>query len=142
MNKTTIWIVIILAIALGAYFLLLGVGEREGVGTAEPAQIEQAAPKIPVDGSAEVNVKEISMVSGGLFFNPNNLTLEKGQPVRISIQNSGLHTFTVDELGVDVPLAGVSGVVEFTPTESGVFEYYCAIPGHREGGMFGSVTII
>ncbi len=81
------------------------------------------------------------MVSGNLFFNPNNLTLKKGQPVNITFQNSGTHTFTVDELGVNVPLRGSSGVVEFTPTQSGTFEYYCAVPGHRLGGMSGSLTV-
>lgn len=89
----------------------------------------------------ESSVKEVSMVSGDLFFNPENLTLVKDQSVKITFQNTGSHTFTIDELGVHVVLSGSSATVEFIPTQSGTFEYYCAVPGHREGGMFGSLTV-
>jgi len=92
-------------------------------------------------GAAAPSVGEVSMVSGNLFFNPKTLTLAKNQPVKITFQNTGSHTFTIDELGVNIPLRGNTAVVEFTPTKSGSFEYYCAIPGHREGGMFGSVVV-
>ncbi|MCH8741541.1 cupredoxin domain-containing protein [Patescibacteria group bacterium] len=87
------------------------------------------------------SIKEISMVSGNLFFNPKDLILIKDQPVKIVFSNSGTHTFTIDELGVNVPLQGSSATVEFTPTESGTFKYYCAVPGHREGGMEGSLKV-
>jgi plastocyanin len=87
------------------------------------------------------SVKEISMISGNLFFNPKNLTLKKDQPVKIVLQNTGTHTFTIDELGIDELFQGDNPIIEFTPTKSGVFEYYCAIPGHREGGMVGLLTV-
>jgi len=89
----------------------------------------------------ELPAKEISMVSGSLFFNPENLTLAKDQTVKITFQNTGSHTFTIDEFGVNAVLSGSSATVEFTPTRSGTFQYYCAVPGHREGGMFGSLTV-
>ena len=92
-----------------------------------------------VEKSAQV--REINAVSGNFFFNPNNITLKKNQPVRISFKNSGFHTFTIDELGVNVPLQGSSATVEFTPTKAGTFEYYCAVPGHRERGMLGSLNV-
>jgi len=87
------------------------------------------------------SAREISMTSGNLFFGPRTLTLAKGQPVKINFRNVGVHTFTIDELGVNVTLRGSSGVVEFTPDRSGTFEYYCAVPGHRGGGMFGSLRV-
>jgi len=31
--------------------------------------------------------------------------------------------------------------VEFTPTTSGTFEYYCSVPGHRESGQFGTLKV-
>jgi len=96
-----------------------------------------------VDKAVEItpSVKEISMVSGNLFFTPKDLTLTKDQPVKITFQNTGTHTFTISELGINVSLRGSSAIVEFTPTQSGTFDYYCAVPGHREGGMFGSLKI-
>ncbi len=105
----------------------------------EQSQPEQQQGAQQNDSSS---VKELNMVSGNLFFTPDNLELKKGQPVRITFQNTGIHTFTIDELGVDVPLRGPSAVVDFTPNKEGQFEYYCAIPGHREGGMLGDLTVV
>jgi nitrite reductase (NO-forming) len=81
------------------------------------------------------------MAAGNFFFSPSSMTLVKGQPVKITFQNSGTHTFTIDELGINEPLRGSSATIEFTPTQSGTFEYYCAIPGHKEAGMFGSLEV-
>ncbi len=88
-----------------------------------------------------VAVNEISMFSDNFSFAPNKLILAKDQPVKITIQNTGFHTFTIDELGIDVPLRNGAEIVEFTPTQSGVFEYYCAVPGHRELGQVGLLTV-
>lgn len=37
--------------------------------------------------------------------------------------------------------AGSHGEVEFTPTTPGEYEYYCTVPGHKEAGMVGKITI-
>ncbi|MFQ6066607.1 MAG: cupredoxin domain-containing protein [bacterium] len=84
-----------------------------------------------------VTIREISMSSGNFFFEPKNLVLRKGQPVRIVFQNSGVHTFTIDELGVNENLRGSEITVEFTPNRSGTFEYYC----RYHGGMLGQVKV-
>ena len=95
----------------------------------------------PPPQAEATNVKMVGMSSGNLFFNPANLTLVKGQPVMLMFQNKGTHTFTIDELGVNVPLSGSTPKVEFTPNKAGTFQYYCAITGHREGGMIGSLKV-
>lgn len=151
MNKTITIIVIALVVIIGGYFLLRGgyQGPQEtGTQTPSsqvPAPGSESVPETvvtPSEGESRTpKIKEISMVSGNLFFTPKNLTLKKDQPVKITFQNNGTHTFTIDELGVNEPLRGGSAVVEFTPTQSGAFEYYCAVPGHREGGMFGPLTV-
>ncbi|WRQ72928.1 MAG: cupredoxin domain-containing protein [Methanosarcinales archaeon Met12] len=112
MNKKITIGFIILAIIIGGYLIL----QRETVVPTPPQEI-QTAP-----------VKEIEMASGNFFFNPNSITVKKGESVRISFTNVGIHTFTIDELGVDVPLRGSSPVVEFVPTKTGTFQFYCAIP--------------
>lgn len=93
------------------------------------------------EGAAEQGAKEISMSSSNFSFSPKTLTLKEGQPVKITFANSGTHTFTIDELGVNESLSGGSVTVEFTPSKSGTFEYYCAVPGHKERGMIGSLTV-
>lgn len=159
MNKTTTIIIIALAVIVGGYFLFGGgyqTSQDSGTQTPSlgvPAPGFESVPETVVvpdgegSGSSDENIisgsatREINMVSGNLFFTPKNLTLTKDQPVKITFQNTGTHTFTIDALGVNVALRGSSSVVEFTPTQSGTFEYRCTIPGHRAGGMFGSLSV-
>ncbi len=66
------------------------------------------------------------------------LTAGEGDPME--------HDFTIEELGVEsgTVQAGTDNsevVVTFTVTEAGTYEYFCSIPGHREGGMFGTFTV-
>jgi len=148
--KKVISIIVILIVIISGYILFQGKESQPQpespsnlpAGISAPEEgTSPSSPKEAVSAPPSSGVQEISMESGNLFFSPGKLTLTKGQPVKITFQNSGLHTFTIDELGVNVALTGNSGVVEFVPTKTGVFEYYCAVPGHREGGMLGSLTV-
>lgn len=115
--KQEIIILVVILIIIGGYFLFKG------------------------DNLEEPIAEGIIMESGNLFFNPRALKLTKDESVKITFQNFGTHTFTIDELGVDIPLLGTSETIEFTPNKAGSFEYYCAVPGHREGGMFGLLEV-
>ncbi|MBT2640198.1 plastocyanin/azurin family copper-binding protein [Bacillus sp. ISL-39] len=33
------------------------------------------------------------------------------------------------------------GNISFTPTETGTYEFYCSLPGHRENGMVGIIVV-
>ena len=134
MNKTTLVIVMVFVVIVAGYFLFQRDGYREPQETG-------TEPQVDVRGPAQQSVKEVSMNSGNFFFTPKSLTLSKNQPVKITFQNTGSHTFTSDELGINVPLLGGSPTVEFTPTQAGTLEYYCSVPGHRELGMLGSLKV-
>lgn len=158
MNKIITIIIIALVIITSGYFFFGKNGPQKESATESPTTTtpELGSPSVSEETIIEENeggelldrsvgslsiIREINMISGNLFFNPEDLKLVKGEPVKISFENRGTHTFTIDELGVNVILRGSSGVAEFTPTKSGTFEYYCAVPGHREGGMFGSLLV-
>ena len=52
---------------------------------------------------------------------------------------SGTHA---DDLIVHVAAeAGQSGMVTFTPTEAGEYEFYCTVAGHKASGMFGKLVV-
>jgi len=82
-----------------------------------------------------------TLTSKDFSFSPDVLTVPAGKMADVCIMNSGLHTFTVDELGIHQRLAPGMNTVMFTVSEPGTFEYYCAIPGHRERGMVGTLEV-
>ena len=63
----------------------------------------------------------------------------------ISLPNTGatLHNFAVDALGIDVDMP-VGETVEATiPADAapGEYEFYCNVPGHKQAGMVGTLTV-
>lgn len=106
--------------------------------------------------------------SDDLKFEPSEIRLKVGEPVRLVMENMGaaVHDVTVDEMpmmgggssgvahdmghgtdmgsGYAMHLAVEShrdGMMEFTPTERGNYTYYCSVEGHREAGMRGEMIV-
>ncbi len=77
--------------------------------------------------------------------NPH-LTAQVGDTVRITVINGDpvLHNLNIDEFGVstgDLAAQDQQAVIEFVPDHPGDFVYYCSQPGHRQIGMFGTLTV-
>ena len=52
------------------------------------------------------------------------------------------HSFDIDSLDIHVQLAPNSTTaIAVTPTGPGALEFYCAIPGHRDAGMVGTISV-
>lgn len=49
-----------------------------------------------------------------------------------SHEDAAVHVHTV---------GGEEAAVTFTPTEPGVYEFYCSVPGHRDAGMIGTLIV-
>lgn len=92
-------------------------GDDDPAETTAPAGTATDAPS---EGAITVQAIDFA-------FDKASISGEAGSTVEIDFSNEGLatHTFTVDELEVDLVLsAGESGTVQFTfPDES--FEFYC-----------------
>ncbi len=77
-----------------------------------------------------------------MAFTTIELVADSGQ-VTVVVDNQDLwwHTFTIDELGVNlnVPSSGKRQVT-FT-AKPGIYTFFCAIPGHKDMGMRGTLTI-
>ena len=82
------------------------------------------------------------MEARSFSFTPNTIQAKVGEPVRIDITSVAQHTFTIDELGVNVITPhGQITEVEFTPDKKGTFQFYCSVSGHREAGQIGTITV-
>ena len=78
-------------------------------------------------------------------FSPNEITVNKGDLVRIKITvTKGVHDFKIDEFNVyaDTKELNKEYVVEFTADKAGEFIYYCTKTGHRAAGHWGTLKVV
>jgi uncharacterized cupredoxin-like copper-binding protein len=102
-----------------------------------------AAPAPATSKPQTVTIK----ATDALKFEPALITVKSGTVVRLTLENTGVleHDWMVD--GLDGKTVQVhakpksTAAVEFTPTSPGTYEFYCSIPGHREAGMKGVLTV-
>ena len=114
----------------------------EGGGEESAATpVSQATAEEP-DASAGGEGEVITIVSHDIFFDPAELTVPAGM-VTFDLPNEGSapHNFSIDELQISVDLP--PGVEELVDVELpvGSYEYYCNVPGHKDAGMVGTLTV-
>ncbi len=147
MQNTLIGIVVVL-IALGAgYYYFMGGTEVETMdaemaseGDAMSGDAMQGANAGDVDN----NVVEFAVSGENFMFAPADLTVKKGQTVKITFTSaSGFHDLVIDEFNVRTKQMQDGGVetVEFVADKTGTFEYYCSVGSHRQMGMVGTLTV-
>jgi plastocyanin/mono/diheme cytochrome c family protein len=99
------------------------------------------ATATPTDDGGEADF-EVDMVD--IAFNPTELTIPANTDVTIKLVNSGAanHTFDIDALGIDSGeiTGGQSSTITINAA-AGEYEYYCAVPGHKEAGMVGKLIV-
>lgn len=90
----------------------------------------------------------VDMEMGEMYFEPDEVSGDAGSDVTINFENAGtqLHDFTIDDFDgervhVEVPSGEEDSVTLTLPDESGEWEFYCTIPGHRDAGMHGILTV-
>ena len=87
---------------------------------------------------------DIPVAAGGLAYKFADAEAEAGS-VQITSENPQTvdHNIAVDGNGVDekgpVVQQAVSEVT--VDLEPGEYSFYCSVPGHREGGMEGKLTV-
>ncbi|HEX3303916.1 MAG TPA: PQQ-dependent sugar dehydrogenase, partial [Thermomicrobiales bacterium] len=95
----------------------------------------------PAAASSGGNAQTVEMVD--IAFNPKELTIPANTDVTLSLPNNGvsLHNFSIDELNIDVDVApGETGSATIN-APAGTYQYYCNVPGHKEAGMVGTLTV-
>lgn len=91
---------------------------------------------------AEISALDKHLVAENVAFSESQITVSAGE-VRIGLENRDLfwHTFSVEELGVDlrVPVGADLSIAFDAPP--GEYEFFCDIPGHPEAGMMGTLVV-
>lgn len=97
---------------------------------------------IGVGGETRALAGDIEVVTENTKFSDETLEADGGQ-VGVIVSNRDLfwHTFTIKELDVNVNVpVGAERRVDFE-AEPGTYEFICAIPGHAQAGMEGTLTV-
>ena len=138
----------------------LGLGLM-GVVLAASAACGESAQADPASGDPNAVIVDISIKN--LRFTPSTVDVPAGTRVRINVTNQdaaehdllveGLHIekigeatgahhvgATPDMLVVHVTASG-DGSITFRTDEKGTFAFYCTIPGHKQAGMVGTMTV-
>ena len=98
------------------------------------------APSPPVSTPAEFTVEMID-----IDFVPPEFAIPADTAVRVLLPNNGFaeHNFNIDALNVHSPTVPGGETTEVTITAPpGDYEYYCAVPGHKQAGMVGVLSVV
>jgi len=138
-----LFVAIMLAVGAGCG----GSDDDSGDTPAPPAATSTEAPATEApatDAPAEATTLEIPAAVAGLAFEVTEATAPAGE-ITLSMPNPSPlpHNIAVDEPEKAVgEIVNTDGVSEITVTfPAGAYEYYCSVPGHREAGMVGTLTV-
>ena len=132
---------------------------RKDAATSAPAQPAAAVPTTPAATSAtavatpsgpqriEITVGE---EGGSFYMRPSEATVRPGA-VTVALTNAGPmrpHNVVVRTRAGDSDLAksatvepGGATSLDFSVTEAGTYEIYCSLPGHKDRGARGTLTV-
>ena len=107
--------------------------------------------------SVTADTQRVTVTMTELKFTPATITLVAGKPVEILAKNTGSTEHDLTIIGMpaeNVRTAGrdpsrIAGHAKakkdvrivFTPTQSGTYAFFCSIPGHKDGGMSGTIEV-
>ncbi len=97
----------------------------------------------PAGTPAAASASGPTIESYDIYFEPKELTIPAGTDVTVTLPNVGvtLHNFSVDALDISVDLAPGETKTVTINAPAGTYEYYCNVPGHKEAGMVGTLTV-
>lgn len=143
----------------GHIFLRFGLGARWSLGIALLLFTTVAAQA--------AGPQAVKLTADEFAFTPNTVTLTAGQPVQLTIVNTGK---VAHDLKSSLPIAnltyqhannpvdeqaanikggvldvdfdpGTTAQVTFTPTKAGTYTFKCDVPGHAQLGMTGTFVV-
>ena len=108
-----------------------------------PATTPGAAGGTPTTSAPTTAATTVDVVAQDIFFEPKELTIPANADVTMNVRNEGAapHNFSIDALGISVDIAAGESKQVVINAPAGEYEFYCNVPGHKEAGMVGTLTV-
>jgi uncharacterized cupredoxin-like copper-binding protein len=122
-------------------------GAAPAQATAEP-DTPAAAGATPATGGEEQAAgaeasEAVEVESYDIYFEPDELSIPADADVTVRLANEGVtpHNFSIDELDISIDIAPGATEEVVINAPAGEYEYYCNVPGHKQAGMVGTLTV-
>ena len=120
-------------VAIGAFAAVIAA--CGGGGDSEATYVE---PKGPATETIKID-------SGNVFFKPNDIKASPGI-AKVDLKNieSGTHDLVIQGLPgfqLEVSGEGSTAASKLKLNAGKKYDFYCTIPGHKEAGMKGTITV-
>lgn len=151
MNNQKNSILAVLAIVAIGFFVFAQSKPKMSPAPVQPKSQIETTPTTSISGqdSAKTNLSSgvVEIEAGSFYYKPNVLKLKKGEKVTLKLNSVSMtHDFVIDDLGLKIPVtkSGESANVEFTPTKTGEFEFYCSVGNgyHKKQGQVGKLIVV
>jgi len=121
-------------VVLAGAFALAACGGGDEDGPASPTA--KAGPTGPVEATLQVDASEFA-------FDPDELSASADSVTAIRVTNVGSieHDLRIDEADLTIVTARSETAEGTFSLPAGTYTFYCSIPGHREAGMEGALTV-
>ena len=96
------------------------------------------------NGNGNGNGGSTTIETPDMSYDPDSFSIDAGEDHEVTIDNTDtqMHTFTFEDLDVDVEIEpGESETVTLNVSDAGDYTFYCTVPGHRESGQEGTLTV-
>jgi uncharacterized cupredoxin-like copper-binding protein len=97
---------------------------------------------VAVDAPAMASA--ITIGAYDIYFDPATFEITADTSTTIIIDATSAaapHNFAIDALGIDVDVAAGEKVEVIIDAPAGTYDFYCNVPGHKEAGMVGVLTV-
>jgi nitrite reductase (NO-forming) len=95
-----------------------------------------ATPAVSDDGSILLEAQD------PFNWSQTEITVKPGDTIQVVNAGVSQHDFSVDEWGINDMLSAEPITITIPEDAApGEYEFYCSIPGHRESGMVGTITV-
>lgn len=106
-------------------------------------------------------IQDIIIETNSMSYSPNEIVVKKNAPIKLSLKNSDQIEHDIEFKPATFNIIGDSThqhemeenvlhlhakpkttrEITFSISETGTFEFYCTIPGHKENGMVGALVV-